>query len=529
MQEVPAFVLCIENNAICDQALLLIESIRTFAGRYRDAEIFAIAPRPEFGVDEATRTRLDRLGATYHQAPLNTHCPQYGGANRLYAAAWAAEKSTATTLIVLDSDTLILREPELLGEEYDVAARPVDVKGSTTAGPGDEFEPYWQALCGLAGFPLKGLPFVETTMDRRQVRASYNGGYSVVRRDSGIMQRAAEIFTRSVAADIRPYKQHAGFRMFASTGFVPDLAAQYWGSSQAVLAVAAWSRPPLQRPAAQPRRRPILEQRLGGHRAGACALPLDARSGASGADHGSAGPSRRAARPAGLDCRPTSAVTGRAARLRSSLFHQQKPPLSQGPRLGDDPVLGAIAFGLAVVAARQGIVAERSDEMPGPGIRVVVHEHQILELETGRRARLVGEASGLPFEPAFDGTGSGFATASTLRIEPHRAQLPIIVQKSQPVLREVVGFRCQIASRSRRTAKDHSRSGTKRRSCIQNRCQLALMPSPAGEKEILAFDSSPSAEENKRRHDPERRPPQVRPSHAGPTGEDADRHRRPYP
>ena len=34
MQEDPAFVLCIENNAIRDQALLLIESIRAFAGRY---------------------------------------------------------------------------------------------------------------------------------------------------------------------------------------------------------------------------------------------------------------------------------------------------------------------------------------------------------------------------------------------------------------------------------------------------------------------------------------------------------------
>jgi hypothetical protein len=241
MQENPAFVLCIENNTICDQALLLIESIRTFAGRYRDAEILAVAPRPGLGVDDATRARLDRLRATYYEAPLNTRCPHYASANRLYAAAWAAENSAATTLLVLDSDTLILQEPELLGEEYDVAARPVDIKGSTTAGPGDEFEPYWQALCGLAGFPLEGLPFVETTMDRRQVRASYNGGYSVVRRDTGIMQRAAEIFTRSVQADIRPYKEHVGFRMFASTGYVPDLAAQYWGSSQAVFAVAAWS------------------------------------------------------------------------------------------------------------------------------------------------------------------------------------------------------------------------------------------------------------------------------------------------
>ncbi|MGC2780797.1 MAG: hypothetical protein WA418_34695 [Bradyrhizobium sp.] len=241
MQEDPAFVLCIENNAIRDQALLLIESIRAFAGRYSGADILAIAPRPALGIDAATRARLERLGATYHEAPLNTHCPDYGSANRVYAAAWAAEHSAARTLVVLDSDTLFLDEPELLGEHFDVAARPVDVKGSTTAGPGDEFEPYWQALCGLAGFPIDRLPFVQTTFDRARVRASYNGGYCVVRRESGILQRSADLFTRSVAADIRPFKARAGFRMFASTGYVPDLAAQYWGSNQAAFSIAAWS------------------------------------------------------------------------------------------------------------------------------------------------------------------------------------------------------------------------------------------------------------------------------------------------
>ena len=241
MQEDPAFVLCIENNAIRDQALLLIESIRAFAGRYRGAEILAIAPRPGLGIDDDTRTRLERLGATYYEAPLNTHGPQYAPANRVYAAAWAAETTAASTLIVLDSDTLFFDEPELLGAHLDAAARPVDVKGSTTAGPGDEFEPHWQALGRLAGFPIEGLPLVETTIDRAKVRASYNGGYSVVRRETGILQRSADIFTRSVSADIRPYKKRAGFRTYASTGFVPDLSAQYWGSSQAAFSIAAWS------------------------------------------------------------------------------------------------------------------------------------------------------------------------------------------------------------------------------------------------------------------------------------------------
>jgi hypothetical protein len=241
MEETAVFILCIENNAIRAQALLLIESIRAFAGRYRNAGIIAVAPRSSSGVDKETRVTLDQLNVTYHEAPLNICCPEYGSANRVYAAAWAAQNTSVTTLIVLDSDTLFFDEPELLGPFSDVAVRPVDLKGSATTGPEDEFEAYWSALCKFAKFPIDGLPLMETTIDRIRVRSSYNGGYSVVRRDTGIMQRAAEIFSSSVFSGLRPYKGRPDFRVLTSTGFASTLASEYWGSNQAAFSIAAWS------------------------------------------------------------------------------------------------------------------------------------------------------------------------------------------------------------------------------------------------------------------------------------------------
>ncbi len=80
MQEKPAFILCIENNAIREQALLLIESIRASTGQHRDADIFAVAPRPNLGVDKETRAALEALDVIYHEAPLNRDCPEYGSA-----------------------------------------------------------------------------------------------------------------------------------------------------------------------------------------------------------------------------------------------------------------------------------------------------------------------------------------------------------------------------------------------------------------------------------------------------------------
>jgi hypothetical protein len=170
--------------------------------------------------------------------PLNRVCPEYGSANRIYGAAWAAQHSEASTLIVLDSDTVFFGEPELLGEEFDVAARPVDLRNTTSSGPEDPNETYLKSLCRLAGMTVDSIPFTETTMDHCRVRATYNGGYFMVRRDSGILELAADIFTHSVREGLRVRKGAPD--LFASTGWVGPVASEYWGSNQVATSIAIW-------------------------------------------------------------------------------------------------------------------------------------------------------------------------------------------------------------------------------------------------------------------------------------------------
>lgn len=234
------FVLCIENNAIREQSLLLCRSIRRFTGRHRRARIVAIAPRPGLGVGPETRRQLDELEVGYVETPLNTRCPEYGSANRVMAAAWAEPRVDSTWIVVLDSDTVFFTEPELPAGA-DVAVRPVDSKGMTSAGPDDPFDEYWRRLAALHGVPLEVLPFVPTTDGDHLVRASYNGGLIVVRRDAGILQAWAELFERSIQDGLKPW-QGSGLNVFASTGYVGEAASEYWGSNQAALALAIWGR-----------------------------------------------------------------------------------------------------------------------------------------------------------------------------------------------------------------------------------------------------------------------------------------------
>jgi hypothetical protein len=233
------FVLCIENNAIRHQALLLCESIRRFAGPARDAQILAVAPRQGLGVDRQTQAQLTSLGVDYIEEPLNGTCPEYGSANRVFAAGWAESRVSSEWIVVLDSDTVVLAPLEL-PEQADVALRPVDSKGTTTTGAGDPFEGYWQALAALHGVPLDLLPFVTTTDREQRVRASYNGGLVVVRRRLGVLQIWADLFARSVQAGLKPLAG-SNLDVHASTGHVGVQASEYWGSNQAALALAIWT------------------------------------------------------------------------------------------------------------------------------------------------------------------------------------------------------------------------------------------------------------------------------------------------
>jgi hypothetical protein len=233
------FVLCIENNAIRDQALLLCESIRQFGGRHRAAPILAVSPRPGLGIDPQTRRRLAALDVGYFEEPLNQLCPAYGSANRVFTAAWAERRVDTEWIVVLDSDTIFFDELALPASA-EVAVRPVDSKGSASEGPADPFDDYWTQLARMNGCPLECLPFVRTTDGRHRVRASYNGGLVVVRRARGILRAWADLFSRSLVAGLKPWTGR-NVDVFASTGWVGLESSEYWGSNQAAAALAIWA------------------------------------------------------------------------------------------------------------------------------------------------------------------------------------------------------------------------------------------------------------------------------------------------
>ena len=233
-----AFLICVEANRLEPQARLLCESIRTFGGRYRQAPILAVSPRPHLALGPEARAHLDLLGVTYVVEPLNDTGSSYGTINRIVAGAWAETVSPRPYLVLLDTDTVFVNEPSFV--RADVGVRPVDVKGSASSGGGDPLDAYWTRLCGFGGIVPSRLPMLSTTIDNVPIRASYNGGFTVVRRDLGILQKTREIFFASLAEKLRPLAG-TDLNIKASTGFVGPEVSEWWGSSQAALSIAIWS------------------------------------------------------------------------------------------------------------------------------------------------------------------------------------------------------------------------------------------------------------------------------------------------
>lgn len=223
------------------QTLLLFDSIRRYAGRFRDCSLYALSPRAGHEISAASRQKLDELGVTYSEKILNTECTEYGSANRVAAAAYIEETRSHDILVILDSDTLFLREPAelLLANDSDVAVRPVDVKGMSTSGPSDSFDRYWQELCRLSGLAYDDLPWGESFVDRQHIKANYNGGLVVVRSGLGILQKWGDLFFQSIRAGLRPYTKAGSFRTGA--GWIKPAAGNLWGSNQAALSLAIWS------------------------------------------------------------------------------------------------------------------------------------------------------------------------------------------------------------------------------------------------------------------------------------------------
>jgi hypothetical protein len=181
------FIFGIESGYFESQTILAVECLRRFGGRFANAPILAI--RPRFGPDLTQKTlqKLEKLGVQVIQKDMKHPYSWYCYMNKALAAMIAEEYATTEQIIWLDSDTLIVSEPEQLWlpSNVDFAICSTD-KNVGTSGPGDKNEAYWQALCDYYKVSIDQLPFVQPEYAQEPVRFRLHSGVYVYRRGLGL-------------------------------------------------------------------------------------------------------------------------------------------------------------------------------------------------------------------------------------------------------------------------------------------------------------------------------------------------------
>lgn len=178
---------CVESGHFEAQTLLAIECLRHFGGRFANVPVLAITPRLGPSLTRETLRRFDELGVTYIRQDLGHRYSWFGFTNKVLAAMLAEEYASTEQIIWMDSDTLVVEEPELLWLEPDIdfAICSVD-KNVGTSGPDDKNEPYWLALSKYYNIDINRLPWVITEFDRQRVRFRLHSGIYAFRRGSGL-------------------------------------------------------------------------------------------------------------------------------------------------------------------------------------------------------------------------------------------------------------------------------------------------------------------------------------------------------
>ena len=225
---------CIESGRLEPEVVLMVRTLRAFGGRFASCPVLAIQPRSGPSIAGSTLRELDKLQVTYLKRPLRHRFDWLGFANKPWAAVIADEVARTKHIAWLDADVLVIQEPRALdAPEHDAheVLACVEELGPVSTGPGNCFEPFWQALAEGAGLE-NGVPFVTAGPSAKRIRLQFNSGVFRFHRGSGFAQRYLELFEKLYALRVMPKDDPT---MFLHEQIIFSIAAASWRGGYAAL------------------------------------------------------------------------------------------------------------------------------------------------------------------------------------------------------------------------------------------------------------------------------------------------------
>jgi hypothetical protein len=178
-------------------ALLMVESIRAFAGSLSQAPIWCFIPQYGKKLTARAVDRLTKLDATLMPYDIELEVARFFFAADIRAAGLAESTATGKTdlLVWLNSNTIILKEPHafMLRDDKNLGYRPVHHTnvGSVYDTP---LDPFWTLVYKYCNVPEDRVFPMETHIDGQKLRPYFNAGMLIIRPDKKLFKAWHDIF-----------------------------------------------------------------------------------------------------------------------------------------------------------------------------------------------------------------------------------------------------------------------------------------------------------------------------------------------
>ncbi len=206
-------------------AAMLVDSIRRWAGRYRNHPIYVVFTDPAIS---GMRLRGKNIEAIHLETSESMRT--YPFAVKALAAAAVEEKIAGriSSLAWFDPETLLFLPPEEmdLPQGVKAAVNPVHLTniGQSESEP---IHPFWSAVYKKCGLETDRLFTVKTMIDQRRVRVWLNCGIFSVRPEMGLLRKWAQLLEEMIRDDTfqKECVVETGHRIFLHQAVLSSLIA----------------------------------------------------------------------------------------------------------------------------------------------------------------------------------------------------------------------------------------------------------------------------------------------------------------
>jgi len=197
-------IICTEQGYLESTSKLLVSTIREFGGKYKDIPIVSYQPRKSKRISKDTIKFFEQNNVEFIDIELNNKYPNYSLANKPLVCAHRESKTSAETLVFLDSDVLIYSEPNELFEfqDGDVILRPVDSKNIGTNNKSDKNLLYWNNVYQILDINIRR--YVTTTVTNDRILEYYNSGHISTLTKNRLFNRWLENFNKVMEKGFKP-------------------------------------------------------------------------------------------------------------------------------------------------------------------------------------------------------------------------------------------------------------------------------------------------------------------------------------